>query len=197
MNANPSFTPASAERSRRLALGLLLLAVALGIAVIAIPVWLLNRHYSSALETNSSLLERYRRIAAIRPAAARDLEIMRTHDPKRLFLRSGAAALSAAEAQEALRSFIEANGGRLITMQAPSTRVDGRYRQVTINVQLTANINALRRILSAVETRQPYLFIDNLMVRSQVPANFKPGVGSEPEMFVQFDVSGYSIEGGT
>ena len=55
MNANPSFTPASAERSRRLALGLLLLAVALGIAVIAIPVWLLNRHYSSALETNSSL----------------------------------------------------------------------------------------------------------------------------------------------
>jgi general secretion pathway protein M len=185
------------ERSRRMALGLLVLAVVIVIAAIAIPVWLLNRHYSSALQANASMLERYRRVAAIRPQAARDLELMRAHDPKRMFLRSGAAALSAAEAQEALRTFIEANGGRLITMQAPSTRVDGRYRQVTVNVQLTANIIALRKILGAIESRTPYLFVDNLMVRSQVPANFKPGAGAEPEMFVQLDVTGYSLEGGS
>ena len=197
MTPSATFAPPAGERGRRLALGILAAAVLLVVAAIAIPVWMLNRHYSSALETNASMLERYQRIAAIRPEIARDLEVMRTHDPKRLFLRSGAAALSAAEAQEAVRSFIESNGGRLITMQAPSTRVDGRYRQVTVNVQLTANIIALRRILAAIESRQPYLFVDTLMVRSQVPANFKPGAGAEPEMFVQFDVSGYSLEGGT
>ena len=197
MNAIPAAANAQAERSRRIAIGLLVLAVVVVALLVAIPVWLLNRHYSAALESNVSMLERYRRIAAIRPAAARDLELMRAHDPKRLFLRSGAAALSAAEAQEALRTFIEASGGRLITMQAPSTRVDGRYRQVTVNVQLTANIHALRRILAAIESRTPYLFVDNMMIRSQVPANFRPGAGAEPEMFVQFDVSGYSLEGGS
>jgi len=195
MSAIPAFAGNNGDKNRRLALALLALAIVLGVAVIAIPVWLLNRHYSKALETNSSMLERYLRVAAVRPQAARDLELMRAHDPKRLFLRSGAAALSAAEAQEALRTFIEANGGRLITMQAPSTRVDGRYRQVTINAQLTANIVALRRILGAIESRTPYLFVDSLMVRSQVPANFKPGAGAEPEMFVQLDVSGYTLEG--
>jgi len=80
-------------------------------------------------------------------------------------------------------------------MQAPSSRDEGRYRQVTVNVQLTANVIALRKILSAIETRTPYIFVDNLMVRSQVPSNFKPGPGAEPEMFVQFDVSGYTITG--
>ena len=192
-----SIATMNAQQRRRLAIGLLVAAVLLVVLPIAAGVWWLNRYYGSRLETSVDQLERYRRIAAARPAAARDLELMRTHDPKRFFLRSGAAALSAAEAQEALRSIVEANGGRLITMQAPNSRVEGRYRQVTVNVQLTANILALRKILNAIETRTPFLFVDNLMVRSQVPSNFKPGPGSEPEMFVQFDVTGYSLEGAT
>lgn len=184
------------DQNRRLALGLLVAVVIVVVATIALPAWwITNRYYGAKLDENQGLLDRYQRIASMRPAVARDIEVMRSHDPRKFFLRSGAAALSAAEAQEAVRGIVEANGGRLITMQAPSTRVDGRYRQVTVNVQLTANVIALRKILNAVETRTPFLFVDNLMVRSQVPSNFKPGPGAEPEMFVQFDVSGYSLEG--
>ena len=183
------------DQKRRLALGLLVAAVGVLVVAIAIPVWMTNRHYGGALDESLGRLERYQRIAAMRPTVARDIEVMRSHDPRKFFLRSGAAALSAAEAQEAVRAIVEANGGRLITMQAPNTRIDGRYRQVTVNVQLTSNVLALRKILNAIETRTPFLFIDNLMVRSQVPSNFKPGPGAEPEMFVQFDVSGYSLEG--
>ena len=183
------------DQKRRLALGLLVVAVGLPVAILAILFWLSNRHYGGALDDSQSRLERYQRVASMRASVARDIELMRTHDPRKFFLRSGAAALSAAEAQEAVRAIVEANGGRLITMQAPNTRIDGRYRQVTVNVQLTANVLALRKILNAIETRTPFLFVDNLMVRSQVPSNFKPGPGSEPEMFVQFDVSGYSLEG--
>jgi hypothetical protein len=58
---------------------------------------------------------------------------------------------------------------------------------------MTANIFALRKILHAIENYTPYLFVDNLLVRSQVPGNFKPGPGAEPEMFVQFDVYGYAL----
>ena len=113
---------------RRLAVGLAVAAFVLVLAAIAIPVWLVNRHYSRTLEENQALLERYKRIAAARPASPRATSSsFRTNDPRKFFVRSGAAALSAAEAQEALRGIVEAGGGRLITMQAPNSRVDGRY----------------------------------------------------------------------
>ena len=182
-------------QSRRMAIALLL-AVALAIALlVALPVWLLHRHYDSALADNADKFDRYNRIAGTRAEVSKQLEAMRSKEPRRFFLRSGAAALSAAEAQEALRGIIESNGGRLITMQAPTSREEGRYRQISVNVQLTANIFALRKILHAIENNVPYLFVDNLTVRSQVPANYKPPPGAEPEMFVQFDVSGYTLAG--
>jgi general secretion pathway protein M len=183
------------QKSRRLAIGLLFGAAVVLVAVVAIPFYLLNRHYDTALADLGGLLERYKRIAGSRAEATRQLETMRAVEPRRAFLRSGAAALSAAEAQEALRLIIEGNGGRLITMQAPTAKEEGRYRQVTVNVQMTANVFALRKILHAIETNTPSLFVDNLTVRTQVPPNFRPAPGQEPEMFVQLDVSGYSISG--
>ena len=182
-------------QSRRAAVGLLLAAtVAIALAV-ALPVWLLHRHYDSALADNIGKLERYERIAATRAEVAKQLEAMRSKETRKFFLRSGAPALSAAEAQETIRTLVEGSGGRLITMQAPTSKEEGRYRQITVNVQLTANIFALRKILHAIENNVPYLFVDNLTVRSQVPGNFRPQPGAEPEMFVQFDVSGYALTG--
>ena len=185
----------SPQQSRRLAVGLLVAVIALGVGAVAIPVSLAHRHYDRALDDLTDKLERYRRIAATRPEVGRELEAMRSREARKFFLRSGGAALSAAEAQEAIRALVEQNGARLITMQAPVSRDEGRYRQITVNVQLTANIFALRKLLHAIEQYTPDLFVDNLMVRSQVPANFRPGPGAEPEMFVQFDISGYAVTG--
>jgi hypothetical protein len=183
------------QRSRQLAVGLLVVVAVAIIAAIAVPEWLLRRHYDAAVAESLDKLDRFRRIAGTRPQVQRQLEAMASRDPRKFFLRSGAAALSAAEAGEAVRSLVEASGGRLITMGAPSSRDEGRYRQVTVNVQMTANIFALRKILNTIETNTPYLFVDNLTVRTQVPAAFKPTPGAEPDMFVQFDISGYAITG--
>ena len=183
------------EQSRRAALGILAAIVIVVIAAIALPVWLLHRHYDGALADLSSRLERYNRIAATRPEIAKQLEAMRGKETRKFFLRSGAPALSAAEAQEMLRALVEGSGGRLITMQAPVSKEEGRYRQITVNMQLTANTPAVRKILNAIETSVPYLFIDTLKVTSQVPGNFRPQPGAEPEVFVQLDVSGYAPTG--
>ena len=183
------------QPGRRAAAGLLVgVALAL-VAVIIVPFYLLNRHYDAALGDLSDRLDRYRRVAGSRTAATQQLEAMKALEPRKGFLRSGAPALSAAEAQEAVRSIIEANGGRLITMQAPIAKDDGRYRQLTTNVQLTGTIFTLRKILHAIETNQPALFVENLQVRSQVPANFKPNPGNEPDVYIQMDISGFSVLG--
>ena len=183
-------------QSRRAAVGLLLAALVAIVVVIALPFWMLHRHYDVALADSSERLERYSRIAATRPEIAKQLEAMRGKDTKKFFLRSGAPALSAAEAQEMLRSLVEGGGGRLITMQAPVSKEEGRYRHITVNMQLTANMQAVRKILNAIETSVPYLFIDNLKVTSQVPGNFRPQPGAEPEVFVQLDVTGFALVGG-
>ena len=185
--------PMNPTQSRRLAILLAFGALAAIIAAIGIPVWLGHRYYDKHLAETTDKLERYKRIAALRPEVATQLDALRNKDTRRFFLRSGAAALSGAEAQEAIRTLVEGAGARLISVQAPPAKDDGRYRQVTVNVQMTANIFALRKILHAIENHTPYLFVDNLLVRSQVPGNFKPGPGAEPEMFVQFDVYGYAI----
>jgi general secretion pathway protein M len=185
----------SPEQSRRLALGILAGVVVAIVSAIAIPVWLSHRHYDAALADMTDKFDRYRRIATTRPEVVRSLEAVRAKDARKFFLRSGGAALSAAEVQESVRSFIEANGAKLITMQVPASKDEGRYRQVLVNVQITANIQTLRKILHRVENGTPLLFIDNLMVRSQVPSTYKPGPGAVVEMFVQFDVYGYSVTG--
>ena len=100
--------------SRQLAVGLLVVAVLAVVALIAIPAWLVHRHYDVAISDNLDKLDRFRRIAATRPALARQLDAMSSRDPRKFFLRTGPAALSAAEAQEAIRALIESSGGRLV-----------------------------------------------------------------------------------
>ena len=190
-----ALAPMNPKQSRQLAVILLLVSLVAIVAAVSVPLWLLHRQYDVALADNAGRYDRYRRIAGTRPELAKQLEAMRAKETRRFFLRSGAAALSAAEAQEAVRALVEQSGARLITMQAPTSREEGRYRQVSVNVQLTANVFALRKILHSIENNTPYLFIDNLQVRTQVPPNHRPQPGAEPEMFVSFDVSGYALTG--
>jgi general secretion pathway protein M len=185
----------SPDQSRRLALGVFAAAVLAIVAAIAVPVWLVHRHYDAAITDMTDKLDRFRRIATTRPEVVRSLEAVRAKESRKFFLRSGGAALSAAEVQEAIRTLVETNGGRLISVQVPAAKDEGHYRHVSVNAQLTANILALRKILHRIESGTPLLFIDNLRVQSQVPSTFKPGPGAEPEMFVTFDVYGYAATG--
>ena len=60
-------------------------------------------------------------------------------------------------------------------------------------MQFFATTPALQKVLSALETQQPYLLVDGITVR---PLNafrgFKPGPGMEPEVNIQLDVSAFA-----
>ena len=184
------------QQSRRLAIPVFAAAVLLIAGPIAGLVWYVNHYYDAKLAEKQDRIERFQRIASTRAAVSRQLDAMRAKETRKFFLRTGATALSAAEAQEAVRSIVESSGGKLITMQAPTSREEGRYRQITMVAQLTANVQALRRILHALESNMPYLFVDNVTIRSQVTGQHRSAPGQEPEMFVSFDVSGYAPLGG-
>lgn len=185
----------SPEKRRQAALAFLAAAVVIGVAAIAAPLWLAHRHYDNALEDMDARLVRYERLAASRPALEQKLEAVRAMGGRKYFLKATAASLSAAEIQERVRQFIDTTGARLISVQVGSPRDDGRFRQVTVTVQLNASTPSLRRILLALESAEPSIFVDSLMVRAQVPPGYKMQPGFEPEMFIQFEISGYAIAG--
>lgn len=185
-----------ADKRRKAALGLAAGALALLAVAIAVPLWLAHQHYDDALEDIEKRLVRYERLAAARPALEQKLEGVRALGSRKYFLKASAASLSAAEVQDRVRQFIETAGGRVISVQMGTAKDDGRFKQVPVTVQANANILVTRRILHALETNEPYLFVDSLVVRAQVPPGHKPAPGFEPEMFIQFDVSGYAIPGG-
>lgn len=184
-----------AEKRRKAALGLAAGTAALVVAAVALPLWFAHQHYDDALEDIEKRLVRYERLAAARGQLEQKLEGVRAIGSRKYFLKASAASLSAAEVQDRVRQFIESSGGRVISVQMGTPRDEGRFKQVPVTVQANANILVMRRILHALETNEPYLFVDSLVVRAQVPPGYKPAPGFEPEMFIQFDVSGYAIPG--
>jgi len=182
------------SQSRALALGLLVAAVALALAVLLAPVLMLHKHYDDAIETWTTRLSTYRRVAAQAPALRSALDAMRTKDARRFYLRNTAPNLAGAELQELVKSTIEQAGGRITTSQSPAPREDGNFRQIVANVQFFATTPNLQRILHALETKEPLLVVDNITIR---PTNafrgFKPAVGQEPEVNVQLDVSAWAM----
>jgi len=191
-------TPAFAQRmsparQRLLALGILLIVLIAVVAVLVAPVLLAHRHYDQAIADLSDKLTRYRRVAAQAPELRAALEAVKARDGRRFYLRNTAANLAAAELQEMVKAAIENNGGRITTSQNTAMREDGRFRQIGVNVQFFATTPALQKILTALETQQPYVVIDNIAVR---PLNafrgFKPGPGQEPELNLQLDVSAWA-----
>jgi len=181
-------------QSRSLAIGLLVAAVALALGVLLLPVVMLHQHYSDAIESLTDRLERYRRVAAQAPEYRATLEAMREKNGRSFFLKNKAPNLAGAELQELVRGAIEGNGGRITTSQNQAPKDEGRFRQITVNVQFFATTPNLQKILNAVESQQPYLVVENITIR---PLNafrgFKPNPGQEPEINVQLDVAAFAF----
>jgi hypothetical protein len=184
-------TPA---QSRALAVGLLVVAVALALGVLLLPFVALHNHYSDAIESLTDREARYRRIAAQAPGYRAALAAMREKNAGSFFLKNRAPNLAGAELQEIVRGAIEANGGRITTSQNQAPKDDGRFKQITVSVQFFATTPNLQKILNSIETQQPYLLVDNITIR---PLNafrgFKPGPGQEPELNVQLEVAAFAF----
>jgi len=133
-------------------------------------------------------------LSAPAPALRSALDAMRSRDGRRFYLRNTAPNLAGAELQELVKAAIEGQGGRITTSQSPAPRDDAGFRQIVANVQFFATTPNLQRILLALETREPYLVVDNITIR---PTNafrgFKPATGQEPEVNVQLDVSAWAM----
>ncbi len=188
--ANTGWIPASGRDRRVLAVALLALVVIVVLALIAVPVVLLHRHYDEHIARMTRQLQTQSAFNALGPKVAQALESLKTRDASRLFLKGNTAALASAELQDQVKTIVESSGGRFISSTGMAHKDDGQYRTVAATFQINLGNANLRRLLHALETQEPYLFVDNLTIRSLTPPGFRAPPGySEPEVYVQMDVS--------
>lgn len=183
------------QQSKAAALALLAGALLLAAAAVAVPLWLLNRHYDGAIEDASTRLERYYRIAGMREGLQKNIAQVKALGAANHFLKNPSPALAAAEIQEQAKNIVETNGGKLNSIQILPHKDDGLYRQVSVTLQLTGPLSATKKMLHALESARPYLFIDNLSIRSPMGYASRNASATEPELVVQFDLTGYALKG--
>ncbi|MDP2827030.1 MAG: type II secretion system protein GspM [Sulfuricellaceae bacterium] len=181
------------RQSTQLAVVLLLAVILLMSVAVSVPFIWAHSHYNQAIDEKTDLLNRYQRVGAMRQGLNDQIEAIKAKDARKLYLKNTVPALAASEIQEAAKAVIESNGGKIVSMQIQEHKDDGRFRKIGINIQMAAGIASLQKIVHALETRQPYLIIDNMAIRNMVWMA-KSAAAANPDYTVQFDLSGFAIQ---
>lgn len=192
----PMWLPSDPRRRRGLAATLLILMAALIVSAVVVPAVLLHRHYDVSIARLSRQVSTQTAFNAMRPRLTEKLEKLKSRDVRKFFLKGTSSALALAELQETVRGTIESNGGRVAgsSPQGNATKDEGTYRPVAATFTFNANNTNLRRVLYMLETREPYLFVESIVIQPQVGSTWRPPPGSpEPDMFVQLDVRGFAL----
>ena len=193
----PAWLPADPRKRRWAAITFLLLVTALVIAAFVVPAVLLHRHYDDGIAKMGRQVSTQTAFNGLRPRLTERLESLKKRDVKKMFLKGSSSALALAELQETVRATIDTNGGRVqnsSSVQGSTPKEDGPYRQVAATFTLNANSQNLRRLLYALETREPYIFIDSVVIQPSIQSGFRPTPGAaEPEMFVQLEVRAFAL----
>jgi len=179
-------------QSRVLAIALLLGVLALLVVLVYVPWQRLHRHYDTAIEDQLDRSSRYLRIAAQRQNVEANIVLIKKRDARRYYLKASAPALAAAEVQQMAQTIIEANELKVDSTQIAAHKDDGPRRKVVVNFQLRGQLPAVQKALYELETALPYMYVDNLAMRSSLARRGVPVPGVEPDIMVQFDLYAFA-----
>ena len=178
--------------SRAAALALLALVIVSAYLSLVAPV--VESYRSTDDETQHVLeqLARYGQLSKAYPNRKAQLERLDKQQARSgIYLAGTTDALAAAALQEDVGAKIERNGGKLRSIQILPVKTDGDFKQVSVRVQLTATLGSFARILHALESGKPYVFIDNLDVKNRRARKATKSQQDDPELVIRFDLYGY------
>ena len=193
-------TRAVVDRDRWLALGLLLLALALAYLLLLHTWWTVPMlETQGRIEILQQRELRQRMQLRQGPDVARRLQQVQAAAARRPgFLVEGTTELATASLVQRLESVVaQASPGNrscAITNRSPladDNAAKERFRKVTVQVRLRCGTPELAAVLHALEAGTPQLFVDNLNVLAQ-RYFFAPGQGAQAGgLDVSFDLYGY------
>lgn len=188
---------------------MLLLSVPLALVVgIAWP-WLDRlRTLDGEIESAHDQLDRYQRLVATMPRLRAELEqVSNNQSFKAFYFDAATHALAGAGLQQKVQDMVKAAGARLVSTQILPSTPNEEPPTVRVRIQLQGSTDQLLDVLYKIEEARPFLFVDQLSVRSMVqperPATnervrrVRRGRARAPteDLTVRLDVFGFTLGG--
>jgi len=179
----------------RRALALLILLGAVGLVYLIAVQPLLDDYRATreSIADGEAALSRFRRVAAELPQRRAALAALRQRQAaSEGFLQGTNEALVAAQIQNRIKSLVEQAQGELKSTQVLPVQEEGKYRRITLRAQMTLDTAAAERVLYAIETASPLLFVDNLDMRAHIGGDRRrERANPDPPLDMRLDVYGY------
>lgn len=152
-------------QGRIAALALLLLVLLLAYLALVRPMLARYHDNQARIGMLEQRLDGYRRQAAQAPVIKAQLErAIHRLDQAGYFLKSTTTSLASAELQELVRARIKTAGAHLLSSQAHEAALFGGRRRAEVDARMQGDVNSLRRVLFALASSRPMVFVDELVV---------------------------------
>jgi general secretion pathway protein M len=180
-----SEAPSSGLRLAILAGAALLLALAIGL-----PIAQAFAQQGDDVETERTLLAKYRADIAARSELQAQLDMLRQQEGSATTLLHGdSTSLAAASMQGLLKALVERHGGQLRSAQMLSATGANGLEKVVLQYEVSIPLGGLKAVTYELETGSPFLFVDDVDIR---PDTFAGGEAAAPtNLHVQWTVHGY------
>lgn len=178
---------------------ILLLVIAAILVYLLMFHWFILKHrdYASELSDLREQLGRYEKVAAMRGAAERQLQRIRSsREDTNLFLAEADFNEAAAAMSERLGQMVRTQADddcQIVSRQPVRPRVQERYERVTVNVRMRCQPDDLLQILYRLESEVPMIMIEDLNI---IRPRARRRVGTEivetaEALDIRFNMSGY------
>ena len=177
---------------RFLAIALLFAAASLFWSVLISPVLDDYSEAQSTIERLAAALEKSR--ASERDVAGLEAELARLKERQKSVggvLQDGNESIAAAQLQNRLKTVVDSVKGDLRSTQVLPSREEGNFRRITVRGQISLDLAALQRVVYELEAASPYLFLDNVEIRTRSALRRRDRVKDDPLLDVRLDLSGY------
>lgn len=160
------------------------------------------------IATSEEQLIRYRRLVQTLPALKDELERVRNNETfKEFYFHAPTPALAGAQLQTQVQGIVTAAKGRLVSTQPLPEESRQDPPTVRVRTQIQGTTEALLDVLHQLEQARPFLFVEQVSVRSaaraQAPdagdrARFARRMPTNPagELTVRLDIFGFALAGG-
>jgi hypothetical protein len=186
----------TASQQRLLALGILLVVVALGWLLVVDPITEAFAAQDEEIAQSHQMLAAYERRIALRPLIEKRLAESRRTDASSAGAVPGISAeLAAANVQKLVKAIIEGQGGQIRSVQNLAPVATAGFQRIEIQYDLSLPMTRLKGTAYRIETNAPYLFLDGVDIRA--PENWQAGpyTSDAPDLDVRWTVRGYRWAG--
>jgi general secretion pathway protein M len=169
---------------------LLLLAAALT-SVTILPLWWINRHYSTSIDALQGRLEALQRVAAAGPALRAEYEqLQRLRSTDRHRLQGGSESLAAAELQRLLKRIAMTQKMEVYSIQNLPARKEHDFTRIALKVRMRGTLENIVGFFYTIETGEPFLFMDNISIR-RLARQLRSASAARQMLETDFELVGY------